>query len=446
MTRAADQLRRESGSAMVEAAIIFPILMLLVWWSAAMTDVLILKLKAAEAARFALFETTVFSSGPQIDAEVQRRFVDLRSPASIEVADTGLLMYPLAVDLAWSANVNTSFKQVALGGTAPTINGLPGIVGGFVNLVLGWITKSVDGAMKREKFNTRGSAGVRITLVHARHDENASIILKGGDLLGNAGGNDLDHPASMTDFTFQAPLPSERPLQIVFDTWKAWPKPPALTLDGAPTNIAVSPYQTYPTVEQQTARQVEKIAFFGLTSQPWVTTLRNIVTKITGSGISQAILGGRLPDVLSSEPMDGPRRGPLTILPADKADVGWVPNACANENGGTRPCDSQRVGDVFTSSAGITTLNDNEAMGWGVDRARYTLPYRINTNYWKTSGGTDNPQNKTAQLVAATTAFTKLARKNEYVNSWACRGHYFAGAINQETTDRTKRYRPACNQ
>ena len=45
----------ESGSALVEAAILFPCVLLILYWSVALTDVLVLKLKASEAARFALW-------------------------------------------------------------------------------------------------------------------------------------------------------------------------------------------------------------------------------------------------------------------------------------------------------------------------------------------------------------------------------------------------------
>ena len=66
----------ERGSAMVEAAIVFPVLVVIVMWSAAIADIMVLKLKAAEAARYALFETTVLHTGPQIDADVQARYLE----------------------------------------------------------------------------------------------------------------------------------------------------------------------------------------------------------------------------------------------------------------------------------------------------------------------------------------------------------------------------------
>src|SRR5205807_6114087 len=79
----------ERGSAMVEAAIIFPCLVLILYWSAALTDVMVLKLKAAEALRYSLWEMTVFKPPAQINNEVQQRFVDLRSPKSINISYTG---------------------------------------------------------------------------------------------------------------------------------------------------------------------------------------------------------------------------------------------------------------------------------------------------------------------------------------------------------------------
>src|ERR1700704_6442083 len=101
-------LREEQGSALVEAAILIPVLVLILYWSGALTDVLVLKLKASEAARYALFETPGWKDPAQIRQEVQKRFADLRSPASISIQSTGLLLYPKASDLAWRAEVDTT--------------------------------------------------------------------------------------------------------------------------------------------------------------------------------------------------------------------------------------------------------------------------------------------------------------------------------------------------
>src|ERR1043166_5857033 len=198
----------ERGSALTEAAIIFPCLVLVLYWSIAMTDVMVLKLKAAEALRYALWETTVFKAPRQINTEVNQKFVDLRSPRDENVSYTGLLMYPLTKDMLWSATVDDKTAAVSIGtrwGNIPPPP--PGI--GFIGQVIGWITGAVSAVVDAQasawKFNTHGEAVATVRLVHARHDEIASPILKGGDLLGLKGGNDLDHSELMTNFAFEAP-------------------------------------------------------------------------------------------------------------------------------------------------------------------------------------------------------------------------------------------------
>ncbi len=429
-------LHDQRGSALVEAAIIFPCLILIVMWSAAITDILVLKLKASEAARFSLWETTVFRTPQQIDADVQARFVDLRSPSAINISYTGLMMYPLASNIQWKATVDTTSQKVSLGNLRPPPGNNP--LQTFISLIIGAVSKTVDGEMAREQFNVHGKATARVTLVHARHDEQASSILKGGDLLGRKGGNDLDHSKLMTNFTFQTPLPSEKPMQLVFDTWKAWPKPAQYTTDGGPSNVAVSPLQTYPTVEKQVSAQVEKIAFFGLKRMSWFNKLNGVINTIAGSGISQFLLGGRLPDIFSTELMDGPQKGPITILPPEKADASFVPGQCT---GG--PCATQRIGDVTSTATSPQYLDKFETMGDRVDRTRYTLPYRINTVYWRSSGGTNYPEAMNASLANPK---NRITQQNEYVRTYQCRGHYFAGATRAQESNRSRRYKASCNR
>ena len=421
---------------MIEAAIIFPCLVLILYWSAALSDVMVLKLKSAEAARFSLWETTVFRTPAQINADMKARFVDLRSPLAINTSFTGLLMYPLASNLDWSVALDTTSTRVGLGGTVrlPPSNN---VIDNFINVVIGALSRSVDGAVGREKFNVHGSATARVTLVRARHDESASPILKGGDLLGLKGGNDLDHPKSMTNFTFQTPLKSERPMRLVFDTWKAWPKPALYTTDGAPTNTGVSPMQTYTAVEEQVSSQVQQIVFFGLTRQSWFNTFRSVANRISSAGVTKAMAGGQLPDVFSSDRMDGAKKGPLTILPPERADVAFAPSQCAG-----RPCPTQRIGDVTSTGPGPQYLDDYSTMGDRVDRTRYTVPYKINTAYWTQSGGTD----RLAENPKLTAPKLKITQQNEYVKTYQCRGHYFSGSTRAEESNLLKRYKPACNK
>jgi len=433
--------KSERGSAMVEAAIIFPCLVLILYWSAAMTDVMVLKLKAAEAVRYALWESTVFKPPAQINSEVQQKFVDLRSPRDVNLAYTSLLMYPLASNMQWAAAVDTTTRRVSIGGNAQIPTGI-GTVGRFVGAVLGGLSRGVDAEMGRERFNTNGVAQARVTLVRATHDETESRILKGGDLPGLKGGNDLDHPKSMTNFTFQAPLPSQRPMELVFDTWKAWPKPATYTRDGGRTDTGVSLMKTYPVVEDQVSAQVDKIAFLGLNRQSWFGKLRGagrFVARILGP-----MAGGSLPDVFSADRMDngGSNRGPITILPPEKADVSWAPSQCEFK-GSMQPCPNQRVGDLRIAGTSPAYPDDTVTLGARVDRTRYTLPYRINTEYWTQSGGTSSGD-KTGKSAQLSKPKAKLSTTNDYVLTYRCRGHYFAGSQRGQESSAGKRYGRSC--
>src|SRR6267143_1120441 len=179
----------QSGSALVEAAILFPVLILVLYWSVALTDVLSLKLKASEAARFALWETTAWKSASRIDHEVRQRFGDLRSAASIDRAATALLLFPRSSSLRWGAQVDVAADEVMLAGNRARFEGGPGILGAFLGAASGWMAGGVQAALRAERFNTFGVASARARLVHAGRA--GSTILAGGDLTGGRGGNDL---------------------------------------------------------------------------------------------------------------------------------------------------------------------------------------------------------------------------------------------------------------
>jgi hypothetical protein len=432
----------ESGSAMVEAAIIFPCLVLILYWAVALTDVMVLKLKAAEALRYSLWESTVFKPPAQIDSEVQQRFVDLRSPRSMNTSYTGLLMYPLARDMAWKANVDMTQTAVSMGGNRIPLPGTGGFLDAVMNFIANALSRAVDPTLRFFKYNMNGEAVATVTLVRARHDEEVSPILKGGDLLGLKGGNDLDHPPSMTNLTFRAPLPSQRPMHLVFDTWKAWPKPAAYTTDGGSTNVNESPARTYPVVEDMVSAQLKKEAFFGLTSWGPFNWLNNLAGSILAFPLMKTLVGGTLPLLFDTGRMDASRnRGPVTILPPENLNLeaSYVPKRCVINNRDVT-CPSQRAGDVTGTS--MRTLDISQTMGDGVDRTRYTIPYKINTPYWTADGGTvkNGEGNNTRALKQ------QLAQRNDYVLTYQCRGHFFAGATKSQQTDRVQRYQRSCNR
>jgi hypothetical protein len=403
---------------------------------------MVLKLKAAEALRYTLWESTVFKAPRQIDNEVQQRFVDLRSPKSINVSYTGLLMYPLAKDMAWKANVDMTNTTVSLGGNRIPPSGTGGILDAVMNIVANALSSAVNPTLKFFKFNMNGEAVATVTLVHARHDEKESPILKGGDLLGLKGGNDLDHPPSMTNLTFRAPLPSERPMKLIFDTWKAWPKPAAYTKDGGSTNVKESPSHTYPVVEDMVSAQVKHVAFFGLTSWGPFNWLNTLAGKILAFPLMKTLVGGTLPLVFDTSRMDtGRNRGPITILPPEglATEASYVPKQCVINNR-SAPCPSQRLGDVTATR--LTTLENYSTMGDYVDRTRYTIPYKINTAYWRSDGGTDrNGENPSVKALK-----TQLAQRNDYVLTYQCRGHFFSGATKPQQTEPGLRYQRGCNK
>jgi len=434
-------LRDEQGSALVEAAILIPVLILILYWSSVFTDVLVLKIKASEAARYALFETTVWKQPAQIGDEVRQKFADLRSPASVDIQSTGLLLYPKPKDLSWTTAVDTTSEEVKLAGGARDSNP-GGSIGGFVQQLSAYLASSLQVVFRQEKFNTFGKAQVRVTLGGKRPRD--SIILGGGDLVGarGRGQNDLGAPAILQNLAFSAPLKSARPMQIVFDTWKAWPKPAQYTLSGADTNVATDPRSTYPVVERQVQAQVDKIAFFGLKNLDWFRKLDDLGNRLLHSSVTSSIAGGDLPDVFSTARMDDPsRRGPITILPQGPPDASFVPNLCDQPNGGTGSCSVQRVGDVRTSRSDRQTLDGDHAFTPGEDGTRYTVPYKINTRYWRRSGGADADDWQGTYTIALPSA---LAVRNAYVTAWECRGHYFAGSRNPEEENVRKRYLASC--
>src|SRR5260370_1279233 len=159
----------ERGSAMVEAAIIFPCLVLILYWSAALTDVMVLKLKAAEALRYTLWESTVFKAPQRIDAEVQQRFVDLRSPKSLDLSYTRLLMYPLAADMAWKANLDTTSTRVSMSGNRIPPSGTRGLLDAVMNLIANGLSSAVGPALRFFNFNMNREAASPLTLHPARH-------------------------------------------------------------------------------------------------------------------------------------------------------------------------------------------------------------------------------------------------------------------------------------
>ena len=81
---------------------------------------------------------------------------------------------------------------------------------------------------------------------------------------------------------------------------------------------------------------------------------------------------------------------------------------------------------------GAVALDGDRSIGAAVDRARFTVPYRIRSAYWKRYGGMDRELDS-RELVAVE---AKLATGNEYVRSYRCRGHFFGGSAAPQAANR----------
>ncbi len=439
------QIGGEEGSAMTEAAILIPILILIMYWSSAMTDVMVLKIKAQEAARFALWEMTVFRSPTDISADVQTRFADMKSGLKTHSANTGLLMYPQSSQISWKATIDPNYEVVNMNGQIHLPTTGQGFIDDAANTILNAFVSTVNGAVHRQQFNTSGSASATVSLTHSSHA--GSIIMNGGDFAGHPnGGQDLAATNTLSNFMFETPFASERPMRLVYDSWKAWPKPAAYTkTHQTPASLmdpSISPSNTYPVVESMVSNQVNKIAFFGMGQVGFINSINHVMDAILSSGFTQAVLGGNLPNIFSTDPMDHKlgdvasgehtgnvnfSRGPITILPVSQPDAAFVPG------GGLM---SNRLGDKGTSTTSVFTADDYSDMGAGSDNSRYTVPYRINTKYWTNDGGTKGTT--FGAMVAPPPA--SQTTNNKYVAAYACRGHYFAGGATAQVADPHSRY------
>jgi len=371
----------------------------------------------------------------------------MKSAASVNSANTGLLMYPQSSQIGWQTNINPSAAIVDMAGpiTLPTTG--QGFIDDLVNIALNSFVSSVNGAVRRQQYDISGSASATVTLARSSHA--GSVILNGGDFAGHAagGGQDLGVPNTIANFSFQTPFASERPMRLVYDSWKAWPKPAMYTTTnqtpGALQDPSVSPSNTYPVVESMVSNQVNKIAFFGMGQSSFLNDINRIMNTILSSGFTQTVLGGNLPNIFGTDPMDHSlgdvtsgehtgnvsfSRGPITILPVAAPDVSFAPGAGLMTN---------RMGDMGSSNTSVFHNDDMSDMGAGADSSRYTVPYRINTQYWKNDGGTGS--NTMGSSVGSAPA--ALTTNNKYVAAYSCRGHYFAGATNAQVTDPHLRYR-----
>src|SRR2546422_7240649 len=98
------------------------------------------------------------------------------------------------------------------------------------------------------------------------------------------------------------------------------------------------------------------------------------------------------------------------------------------------PCPTQRAGDVTTAGAAPRYLDGEHSIGDRVDRTRYTVPYRIQTNYWMRYGGMDRELDST-ELAPVD---PRLAAGDGDVKTYRRRRHLFARATEAQAAHKDR--------
>ncbi|WNG19467.1 TadE family protein [Cystobacter fuscus] len=225
--RRARRLAARRGSSTVEFAIMAPILVVLVLWSNYFWEVLRVRIKAAEAARFIAFERTVRKDLGQITAEAQSRYQDLNG------SDKGVALgagFRNKLTLSFSA----SDKPAPIGGSLSEAGSSAG-VGGMLGMVTSLVGDSVETIVNKLGFDASKGAvqsTVRIQL------ENRIIPERIGQYVTGFSDNKLD-------------LGFTESFYLYHDTWRAWQPG-----DNPKNNKGI--------VESRVRERVRKVAYLGL--------------------------------------------------------------------------------------------------------------------------------------------------------------------------------------
>jgi hypothetical protein len=222
--------RWRRGSSTVEFAIMAPLLVAIVLWSTYFWEVLRVRIKAAEAARFAAFERTVRKDASQIALEAQERYKDL------DGVKTGGTLGP-AFRNKLTLTVSASDAPAPLTGSlseAGSRGGVSGILGTAISLVGGTV-ESVIGLLG---FDT--SKGAVRTQVQVKL-ENHIIPERIGQFVTGFSDKKLD-------------LAFNESFYLYHDTWRAW-------------QPGDNPKASLATVENRVRERVRKVAYVGLADQ-----------------------------------------------------------------------------------------------------------------------------------------------------------------------------------
>jgi hypothetical protein len=419
--------KAEDGAAMVEFAITAPLLVMLLLYSIFFADFTFVKLKSLELARFVAWEKTVHRTDGEIRVDAEERFRNLRSSDRVDAAPNFLLGVALAEENP--IEVEVAEVPVNLTGVVPDMDedsfasGIMGTVGS----VLEGLDDGLEAALGWFRFNTDGAveATVRIRVVN------------------NIVPDMLLHNIQTLNPEFQDPFVFESRHALVYDTWKAWPHPSS-PLGGQFTNRNADPMDTYRIAERMTAEQVKQIAFVRLASVGAIDTVQGFLDRLN------------LPPPLDTRAaIDG---GPITMLPGEmttpasyspshRDHFGWQGSGA--RRGG------QRLGHLYSEQPNPSWQPESPVPG--VDRFRYSVPFKFNTPKWD-----DRPPPQCYSLpwggewcpdenmfgpfqFEGDGGYNHVAldgddAESDYSRTWDCRGHFYDGR-----TDASGRYGQASN-
>lgn len=401
-----DRWSDDSGTALTEFAIIAPLFVILIYWSQSFADLGILKLKAEEAARYAVWEMTAQRGTGAVGNEVRTRFADLASPVEYSGSEPeGALTWDtvnvslVAINDRVAAPFSGSIQQPSGGGG--------GIIGDAIEFVGKFLNKAADWVVERMDFETNGKAVASVQMTVE------NTLFPSGSVLGIFFDTGLN-----PTLTVRARSP-----ELLWDTWKAWP---GKTFGGT---IETDPYETYAQVssrasapEKVVSKQVGEMKFFG-------------IGNILGfaDGVFNFI---KMPPPFGSETWKEEESGdgPIAMLPGEPQRKSWQP-------GYQTPL--QRIGDEWERSSTAVKLAPSGSANPGVDRQRFTTPNRVRAVYW------DDPETH-GENVRASSARIVPDNNNPYVDMYRCRDAYYMGSTREQLqhynqSDWARRAHTGCN-
>lgn len=380
------RMAEDEGTALTEFAIVAPLFIVLIYWSQFFVDIGVLKLKAEEAARYAVWEMTAHRDAGAVANEVRTRFADLESPASLNGTR------PAGTRSFTSVQFNRVDIQDRIEAKfAGNINRPPSdgsFLGNVIEGIAKFMGKAADWIIKQLKFDTKGMARAEIEM------SVQNTLFPTGNVLGIFFDSGINPRV-----TVRARTPN-----MLWNTWKAWPG------KGFGGSVEADPYDTYPRIsskasvpEEVVSKQVSKMTFFG------------VGDKLSGADSVFAFL--KLPGLFGAKTWKEkrPGDGPIVMLPG-------APQTRSFQPGYQTPL--QRIGNEWQRTVQTTQAPSGSADP-GTDRQRFTLPSNVKSAFW--AKGDDGGKGLRINAPAMV-----RDNANPYVQMYRCRDAYYMGAKREQ--------------